>query len=347
MFTSVQKIKSPHLVRFSLLIFLFILLLLLDLKSGSGDYSVGQIFSSIFSGNDGSTSWLTINQFRLPRVITALIAGVALSVSGLQMQTLFRNPLAGPYVLGISSGAGLGVALVVLGFSGLFSYSVFSSGNNLILILAAWMGSAMVMLIIMSVSLRVKSIMTILVLGIMLGSGISAIINILQYFSREAALKAFVIWTMGSLSSVSLDQIVYLLIGFVPGIVIAFLIIKPSNLVLLGEDYAQTMGVNIRNYRFWVLLSTILLTGTVTAFCGPIAFVGIAVPHIARMLGKTSRNGILLIYSIFIGAIILLFGDILAQLPGSDLILPINAVTSIIGIPIVLWIVFRRKEEKI
>ncbi len=347
MFTSAQKIKSPHLVRFSLLLFLFILLLLLDLKSGSGDYSMGQIFSSIFSGNDGSTGWLSINQFRLPRVITALIAGVALSVSGLQMQTLFRNPLAGPYVLGISSGAGLGVALVVLGFSGLFSYSVFSSGNNLILILAAWMGSAMVMLIIMSVSLRVKSIMTILVLGIMLGSGISAIINILQYFSREAALKAFVVWTMGSLSSVSLDQIVYLLIGFVPGIVIAFLIIKPSNLVLLGEDYAQTMGVNIRNYRFWVLLSTILLTGTVTAFCGPIAFVGIAVPHIARMFGKTSRNGILLIYSILIGAIILLFGDILSQLPGSDLILPINAVTSIIGIPIVLWIVFRRKEEKI
>ena len=347
MFSSGQKHQSAHLVRFSLLILLFIVLLFLDLKSGSGDFSMRQIFASLLSENDGSASWLSINQFRLPRIITALIAGIALSISGLQMQTLFRNPLAGPYVLGISSGAGLGVALVVLGFSGLFSYSVFASGNNLVLIIAAWMGSAIVMLIIMTVSLRVKSIMTILVLGIMLGSGISAIINILQYFSNEAALKAFVVWTMGSLSSVSMDQIIYLLIGFLPGIAIAFFIIKPSNLILLGEDYAKTMGVNIRNYRFLVLLSTILLTGTVTAFCGPIAFVGIAVPHISRMLGKTSRNGLLLMYSILIGASVLLLGDILSQLPGSDLILPINAVTSIIGIPVVLWIVFRRRGERI
>lgn len=339
-----QKPISSHTYKISALIFTLLVLLLIDLKSGSGSYTVKQIISVLFSENDGSALWLNINQFRLPRIFTALIAGIALSVSGLQMQTLFRNPLAGPYILGISSGAGLGVALVVLGLPGLFAYSVFSSANNLVLIVSAWMGSAIVMMLIMTVSVRIKSIMTILVLGIMLGSGISAIISILQYFSKEAALKAFIVWTMGSLSGVNTEQIPFLLFGFLAGLIVAVTIVKPSNLILLGEDYAKTLGVNIRYYRMWVFLSTILLTGTVTAFCGPIAFVGIAVPHISRMISKTTRNGILLSYSILIGASVLVLSDILSQLPGSDLILPINAVTSIIGIPVVIWIVFRKRS---
>lgn len=338
------KSKSSHSLKVSVLILLLLILVAIDLRSGSGNYSIRQIVSVLFSDNDGSSLWLNINQFRLPRIITALIAGIALSVSGLQMQTLFRNPLAGPYILGISSGAGLGVAIVVLGIPGLFTYSVFSSSNNLILILSAWMGAAIVMLIIMAVSVRIKSIMTILVLGIMLGSGISAVISILQYFSKEAALKAFVVWTMGSLSSVNSEQIPYLLFGFIAGLLVAVFIIKPSNLILLGEDYAKTMGVNIRSYRMWVFLSTILLTGTVTAFCGPIAFIGIAVPHISRMISKTTRTGILLLYSVLIGGILLVLSDVFSQLPGSDLILPINALTSIIGIPVVIWIVFRKKN---
>jgi len=338
------KSKSSHSLKVSVLILFLLILVLIDLRSGSGNYSIRQIVSVLFSDNDGSSLWLNINQFRIPRIVTALIAGIALSVSGLQMQTLFRNPLAGPYILGISSGAGLGVAIVVLGIPGLFSYSVFSSSNNLVLILSAWMGSAIVMLIIMAVSVRIKSIMTILVLGIMLGSGISAVISILQYFSKEAALKAFVVWTMGSLSSVNSEQIPYLFFGFIAGLLVSVFIIKPSNLTLLGEDYAKTMGVNIRSYRMWVFISTILLTGTVTAFCGPIAFIGIAVPHISRMISKTTRTGILLLYSVLIGAILLVLSDVFSQLPGSDLILPINALTSIIGIPVVIWIVFRKKN---
>lgn len=337
--------NKRQVLQLFVLILLFLILVFFDLRTGSTHLSLKETIRYLISENDGSSGWFTIREFRVPRVITALIAGIALSVSGLQMQTLFRNPLAGPYVLGISSGAGLGVALVVLGFSGLFQYSVFGSGNSAILIISAWAGSAVVMFIILAASMKIRNIMTILVLGIMLGSGISAIINILQYFSKESALKAFVIWTMGSVSSVSMEQIKYLFIGFIPGIILSLFLIKPSNAVLLGEDYARSMGVRIKNYRALVFISTSLLTGTVTAFCGPIGFVGIAVPHIARMLTGTSRNGILLVYSILIGGIIMLLSDIISQLPGSDLILPVNAVTSLIGIPVVIWIVLGRKNS--
>jgi len=327
-----------------LLLFLVLLLLVADLGTGSASISFADSLKLLFSDNNGSAEWFTIHSFRIPRIITALIAGIALSVSGLQMQTVFRNPLAGPYVLGISSGAGLGVALVVMGFAGLFKYSVFASGNSWILIIASWIGSGMVLVFILGVSFRIKDVMTILVLGIMIGSGISAIISILQYFSQESALKAFVIWTMGSLSNVSSSQIPFLLLGFFPGIILAFLIIKPSNAILLGENYAKTVGVNVVLYRILVFTSTSLLTGTVTAFCGPIGFIGIAVPHIARLMSSTSRSGLLLIYTILIGSSVMLLSDIVSQLPGSESILPLNAVTSLIGIPVVIWIVFRKKK---
>jgi iron complex transport system permease protein len=287
---------------------------------------------------------MTIHIFRIPRVITALVAGIALSVSGLQMQTVFRNPLAGPYVLGISSGAGLGVALVVMGFSGFFGYSIFSSSGSWLLVVAAWLGSGLVLMLILAVSYRIKDIMTILILGMMVGSGISAIISILQFFSRESALKAFVIWTMGSLNNVGQDQLPYLLMGFIPGIIVSVLILKPSNAIMLGENYARTMGVNIRLYRIMVFSATSLLTGTVTAFCGPVGFIGIAVPHIARMISGTSKSVVLLVYTILLGSIFMLLSDILSQLPGTDIILPLNAVTSVMGIPIVIWIILRRKK---
>ncbi len=287
---------------------------------------------------------MTMHMFRIPRVITAVVAGIALSVSGLQMQTVFRNPLAGPYVLGISSGAGLGVALVVMGFSAFFKFSVFSPGNSWLLILAAWLGSGLIMLLILIISFRVKDVMTILILGIMTGSGISAIISILQYFSRETALKAFVIWTMGSLSNVGNEQVPFLLAGFIPGLILAVIVLKPSNAVMLGENYARTMGVNITLYRVIVFTSTSLLTGTVTAFCGPLGFVGIAVPHLARMLSQTSKSHILFFYSLLIGTSVMLLSDIITVLPGAGLILPVNAVTSLVGIPVVIWIVFRKKR---
>lgn len=338
-------IKKKIFLHFTVLVILILLLILADLNTGSLRISFKNILRLIFEKNDSSPAWITLHEFRIPRIITALIAGISLSVSGLQMQTIFRNPLAGPYVLGISSGAGLGVAITVLGFSGLFSYSVFSSGNNLILVLAAWAGAAAVMFIILLVSLRIKNIMTILVLGIMLASGISAIISILQYFSRESALKAFVVWTMGSLSSVSPEQVKFLLTGFLPGILIAIFLIKPSDAILLGENYARSMGVRIKLYRTMVFISTSILTGTVTAFCGPIGFIGIAVPHISRMISGTSRNGILLVYSILTGSVVMLLSDILSQLPGTDLMLPVNAITSLIGIPVVIWIILGRKNS--
>jgi len=260
------------------------------------------------------------------------------------MQTVFRNPLAGPYVLGISSGASLGVALVVIGFSGFFQGNIFGFSGSWLLIIAAWLGSAAVLIVIMIVSLRIRDIMTILILGIMFGSGISAIISILQYFSRESALKAFVIWTMGSVSNVSMLQVYVLLAGIIPGIGIALFTIKASNAVLLGENYARSLGVHILKYRTLIFVSTSLLTGTITAFCGPIGFIGIAVPHICRTILQTSKHGILFIASIFAGSALMLFSDIVSQVPGSEGLLPVNAVTSLIGIPVVFWIIMRKKK---
>ncbi len=337
-------IKNRNAVLLPFLLLLLFILALIDLSIGSAKISPFRSIGLIFQDNDQSAAWLAVHLFRLPRVITAFIAGIALSVSGLQMQTVFRNPLAGPYVLGISSGAGLGVALVVMGFSGLFGYSIFGSGGAWLLIAAAWIGSGLVLALVLSVSFRIKDIMTILILGMMLGSGISAIISILQYFSNESALKAFVIWTMGSLSNVGQEQIPYLFIGFIPGILFSILIIKPSNAVMMGESYAKTIGVNINLYRILVFSGTSFLTGTITAFCGPIGFIGIAVPHVARMISGTSRFSTLLTFTVLLGASIMLLSDIVSQLPGSEMILPLNAVTSLIGIPVVIWIVLKRKR---
>ena len=337
-------VTGKNILLFTILLVLLLILVLGDLAAGSVNIPLSDIIRLLFSENDQSTSWMTIHYFRFPRVITALIAGVSLSVSGLQMQTVFRNPLAGPYVLGISSGASLGVALVVIGFGAYFGSNVFNIGTSWLLIIAAWSGSSAVLLIILLVSMKTRDVMTILILGIMLGSGISAIISILQFFSGESALKAFVIWTMGSVSSVSNEQIPILLAGFLPGILLSFLIIKPSNAILLGEDYARTMGVRIHKYRILVFISTSLLTGTITAFCGPIAFIGIAVPHICRMLFKTSRQGVLLAGCVITGASVMLLSDIISQLPGTQLILPVNAVTSLIGIPVVIWILLGKKR---
>jgi iron complex transport system permease protein len=311
---------------------------------GSANLSFSRVINLLFSPDQNTAEWFTVHMFRFPRAVTATMVGIALSVSGLQMQTVFRNPLAGPYVLGISSGASLGVALVVLGFSGYFASDVFFISGNWLLVSAAWLGSALVLLLILLVSFRVRDIMTLLILGIMLASGISAIISILQYFSGESALKAFVIWTMGSVSNVSREQIPVILGGVIPGLILSVLVIKSSNAIQLGESHAKTLGINVTRYRTLVFISTSLLTGTVTAFCGPIGFIGIAVPHICRMIFQTSRQGILFVSSILAGASLMLVSDIISQLPGSESILPINAVTSLLGIPVVIWIILRKQK---
>lgn len=258
------------------------------------------------------------------------MAGAALSVSGLQMQTLFRNPLAGPYVLGISSGASLGVALVVLA----------GIGSSIGIAGAAWVGAAVVLLVITAVGQRIKDIMVILILGMMFSSGVGAVVQILQYLSKEESLKAFVIWTMGALGDVTSGQLLILVPSVFAGLLLAVLTIKPLNLLLFGEEYAVTMGLNIRRSRSLLFLSTTLLAGTITAFCGPIGFIGLAMPHVTRMLFQNSDHHVLLPGTILSGASILLLCDIISKI----FTLPINAITALLGIPIVVWVVLRNKS---
>jgi iron complex transport system permease protein len=260
------------------------------------------------------------------------------------MQTIFRNPMAGPDILGISAGASLGVAFVILGFSGRISPDSLAGLGNWILVAAACAGAGAVMILVMFISSRVKDIMTILILGIMLSSGISAIVIIMQYFSNETMLKAYVIWTMGSLGNLTSGQLNILLITVSAGIVLSFISAKMLNALLLGENYARSMGLNVKFSRFVIFSCTSILAGSVTAFCGPISFIGIAVPHIARIALKTSDHKILIPGTILTGGAVMLASDVISQLPGSESVLPLNSVTSLIGIPVVIWVILRNRK---
>lgn len=321
-----------------------IILFLLSLMLGPVKIPLKEVIQTLFTGQASREEWETIIlSFRFPKALTAVFAGIALSVSGLQMQTVFRNPLAGPYVLGISSGASLGVAIVILGYTSLFGSIMNVWTGQWLIIIASWTGSGLVLLLIMAVSARIKDIMTILILGMMFGSIISAIVSAFQYFSQEAMLKSYVIWTMGSVANVSGNQLYIFSVCIVCGLIISLLSVKSLNLLLLGENYAQTLGLNIKKARISIFLSTSILTGTVTAFCGPIGFIGIAVPHLCRMLLKTSDQKQLMYTSVLAGAAVMLLSDTLSLLPGGGEILPLNTVTAIIGIPIVIYIVMRNR----
>jgi len=328
---------------FAGLLFLVITFLMLDIFLGSVSIKASDVVKAIFS-DSGSNLQTIILKFRLPKAITALIVGMALSMSGLQMQTVFRNPMAGPYVLGISSGASLGVAFVILGFSGSISPDSLKGFGNWILIAASWIGAGSVMLLIMFISSKVKDIMTILIMGIMLSSGISAIVTVMQYFSNETMLKAYVIWTMGSLGNLTSSQLNVLLISVSIGLLLSFSSVKILNALLLGENYAASIGLNVRFARLVLFTCTSILAGSVTAFCGPIGFIGIAVPHLARIIFKTSDHKILLPGVILTGGVVMLVSDIISQLPGSDSVLPVNAVTSLIGIPVVIWVILNNRK---
>lgn len=310
-----------------------------DLAVGSVAVPLREVWSALTGGAGDPAMRDIILKIRLLKAMTALFAGAALAASGLAMQTLFRNPLAGPYVLGISSGAGLGVALFLLGapLLGVASHSFIQS---LGIAGAAWLGSALVLLVIMAVSRRIKDIMVILILGMMFGSGVSSIVEILQYLSDEAALKSFVIWTMGSLGSVTDSQLMLMLPVVGLGLVLSVAVIKPLNLLLLGEHYARTMGLNVQRARTLIFLSTVLLAGTVTAFCGPVGFIGLAVPHLARMLFASADHRILMPGSMLAGAALLLVCDLLSK----TLTLPINTVTALMGIPVVIVVVVRNRS---
>ena len=336
--------KRIIVVLFSLLI-LVIVFFILDLCLGSYYISPARLLSTLFSKISAEDqNIIIIYQYRIPKAVTAILAGAALSVSGLQMQTIFRNPMAGPYVLGISSGASLGVALVVMGTGGLVMVGMGSVLSAWGTVVAAWFGSAAILFIIMMISSRIKDIMTILILGILISGAISAFVNILQYFSNEAMLKSFVIWTMGSLGGVTNDQLAVLAPSTITGIIIAILSSKFLDAFLLGENYARSMGMNIGFARSFVFLSTAILAGTITAFCGPIGFIGIAVPHLTRMLLKTALHGWLIPGSVLIGALMMLMSDIICSLPETGHSLPINSVTALMGIPIVMWIIIRNQK---
>lgn len=322
--------RSRYVLLFTALTALTIVLFLLDLAVGAVAVPLGDVWAALTGGDCPQATAKIVLNIRLIKAVVALLAGAALSVSGLQMQTLFRNPLAGPYVLGISSGASLGVALVVLA----------GVGSSIGMAGAAWLGAALVLVIIAAVGDRIKDIMVILILGMMFSSGISAIVQILQYLSKEEALKTFVIWTMGSLGDVTAQQLAVLMPSVIAGLVLAVWTVKPLNLLLFGEEYAVTMGLNIRRSRFLLFLSTTLLAGTVTAFCGPIGFIGLAMPHVTRMLLRNGDHRVLVPGSLLAGASVLLVCDLLSKL----FTLPINAITALLGIPIVVWVVLRNKS---
>ena len=323
---------------------LFVLLALLCAVLFVVDVAVGSIsipFSDVVNVllGKGSTEMRSIVlDIRLVRALTAILAGAALSVSGLQMQVLFRNPLAGPYVLGVSAGASLGVALFLLG-APLLGVAISPALQSIGTAGAAWIGSAVVLLLVVALSRRIKDIMVMLILGIMLSSGVGAVVEILQYFSNEASLKSYVVWTMGSLGDVTSGQLALLAPIVVVGLAMAVATIKPMNMLLAGERYAASMGLNISRTRTIVLTATTLLAGTVTAFCGPIGFVGIAVPHIARMVFRSADHRVLLPGTILAGVVMLLVGDIVAKY----FALPINTITALMGIPIVIYIVARKR----
>lgn len=334
--------KQQSLI-FGCLFILIIVFFLLDVFLGSVSIKASEVINAIFTNTESSFATIIL-KFRLPKAITALIVGIALSLSGLQMQTVFRNPMAGPDVLGISSGASLGVAFVILGFSANISPESIRGIGNWILVAASWIGAGAVMILIMFISSKVKDIMTILILGIMLSSGISAIVTIMQYFSNETMLKAYIIWTMGSLGNLTTSQLNVLLISVSIGLLLSLISSKMLNALLMGEIYARSIGLNVKFSRIVIFSCTSILTGSVTAFCGPIGFIGIAVPHIARILFKTSDHKILIPGTILTGGVVMMASDIISQLPGSENVLPVNAVTSLIGIPVVIWIILRNRK---
>lgn len=318
---------------------------LVNISLGSVSIPLEGIFAAFSGGEIEKETWrITILHIRLPKAIAAVLVGFGLSLSGLLMQTLFRNPLSGPFVLGLSSGASLGVALLIMGastFGGFFGTLLMSSYS---LVIAASIGSFLVLLTVMAVAYRVKDTMSILIIGLMFGSITGAIVSVLKYFSDAEELKQFMMWTLGSLGNLDNQELSILGFLIVSGIVLSIWVIKSLDAFLLGENYARSLGVNINKSRFIVIIATSLMAGSCTAFVGPIAFIGLAVPHITRLFFNTTNHKILVPSVCLIGAILMLICDSIAQVPFSETTLPINAITSMIGAPIVIWLLVRKRK---
>jgi iron complex transport system permease protein len=330
---------------FSVLLLVLLLCFLINISLGSVTIPLKDTFKVLIGGDlEADSINYIIRNYRLPKALNAILVGAALSLSGLLMQTLFRNPLAGPFVLGISSGASLGAAILIMGsalISGLFSFSLISDFS---LALAASIGGFIVLIAVMAVATRIKDTMALLIIGLMFGSITAAVVTVLSYFTSAERLQLFIYWSFGSVGNLSWHQLGILFGIILLGILLSVLAIKSLNALLLGENYALSMGVPLKRSRFLIILSTALLAGSVTAFAGPIAFIGLAVPHLARQIFDTTNHKVLVPAVLIYGAILLLLCDTLAQLPGSAYVLPINAITSIIGAPIVIWLLLRKKK---
>ena len=329
--------KLRHTILFTLFALLCVALFVMDIALGSVSIPMADIIDALAGRATAEVRSIVID-LRLVRAAMAILAGSALAVSGLEMQVLFRNPLAGPYILGISAGASLGVALYTLGIP-LLGIALPTALQSLGSAGAAWIGSAVVLALVLALSRRIKDIMVILILGIMLSSSVGAIVELLQYFSDEASLKSYVVWTMGSLGDVTMSQLWLLLPIVAIGLTLAIATIKPMNILLAGERYAAWLGINLALTRLLILSATTLLAGTVTAFCGPIGFVGIAAPHIARIVFRSADHRTLLPASVLTGVAMLLLSDIIA----GCFTLPINTITALMGIPVVAYIVTRKR----
>lgn len=340
-----MKTTHSYKIHFTLLISLIIVAFVFNLSLGSVSIPLKDVVSGLFGSGAAKESWqYIIIDYRLPKAITAILAGGGLAVSGLLMQTLFRNPLAGPFVLGLSSGASLGVAILILGASAFGGIIGGILGSEWSMVMASALGSFLVLLAVLAVSLRVKDTMAILIIGLMFGSVTGAIVAVLSYFSSAEQLQQFIFWSFGSLGNQSWTGVLILIICCTIGLVLSFLSGKSLNALLLGENYAKSMGLKIKKTTFLIIIATSILAGSITAFAGPIAFVGLAVPHIVRQFFKTSNHIILLPAVLLCGGILMLLCDTAAQLPFSEYTLPINAITSLIGAPIVIWLLVRKRK---
>lgn len=332
--------KTNFKIPFLLLLLALVICFLANISLGSVAIPIPEIVNSLFGISD---NYIVLN-YRLPKAFTAILVGSSLGISGLLMQTLFRNPLAGPFVLGITSGASLGVALIILGagiFGGIWATLLFSKWS---IVIAASLGSFLVLIAVLMVASRVRDTMAILIIGLMFGSITAAFVSVLSYFSSAEQLQQYIFWGLGSLGNLSWNEIGIFFIIYCFGIILCIRTIKALNSLLLGENYAKSLGINIKKSRLTIILATSLLAGTTTAFVGPIAFIGLAIPHLTKQIFNTANHKILIPAVFLMGAIIMLICDSIAQIPTSDYTLPINAITALIGAPVVIWLLVRKRK---
>ncbi len=327
------------------IIFLGILLFFLNLFVGSVTIPFADLFNAFFGPEVNPTVSTIVFDYRLPQAVTALFAGAALSVAGLLMQTLFRNPLADPSMLGISSGAGLGVAITILltGILGGNALSSFGLWSNIGVSIAAFLGATLVLMLILGFSSRVRNMTTLIIIGLMVSYLAGSLTDIMKFFSMKEDIHAFVIWGMGSFSAVGTSKLMFFSISIMLGLFASLFMSKNLNIILLGDLYAENLGVNVKRNNLFIILVSGYLTAIVTAYCGPIAFLGLAIPHLTRFIFKTSDHRILIPAVMLIGMVVSLLCNLVARMPGFEGNLPINAVTAFIGAPIVIWVILRRR----